>query len=194
MGDYIPDFDEAVLADLQPRADVLGTMLSLRSAFAAMVCLVAAKASECFALTPVTDPQNSSQADVVNRDTPTDDSWHKYVRAPPSETVIPKGIVPGSATGVISNPGGLVDGKGVAVLTRLRSSDPVPSVIVDFGQNVVGYLNLRLKGSSTSSSALPGLRLAFSETLQYLTDRSDFTRSDNADSADVRAPLSISTS
>ncbi|MCO5997279.1 alpha-L-rhamnosidase-related protein [Actinoallomurus rhizosphaericola] len=55
-------------------------------------------------------------------------------------------------------------------------SDPAQaSVTLDFGKVVVGYPTLRFKGASDDH---PGVRLAFSETLQYLTDRSDFTRSD----------------
>jgi hypothetical protein len=55
---------------------------------------------------------------------------------------------------------------------------PAPSVVVDFGQDVVGYPRLKLAGASAND---PGLELAFSETQQYLTNTSDFTRSDNGD-------------
>lgn len=129
--------------------------------------------------------RDPSGANIDGRDAPGNTSWHKYVRAPSSAAVTPKGVVSGSVTGGVSNPSGLVDGSGATVLSRLHSSDPIPSLVVDFGQNLAGYLNITLKGSSNSSNALPGLRLAFSETLQYLTDRSDFTRSDNADSGDT---------
>jgi len=56
--------------------------------------------------------------------------------------------------------------------------DPVtPSVVVDFGKVVVGYPVLTFAGASANH---PGLRLSFSESTQYLGDRSDFTRSDFA--------------
>ncbi|MDI5963800.1 alpha-L-rhamnosidase-related protein [Streptantibioticus silvisoli] len=57
--------------------------------------------------------------------------------------------------------------------------DPVaaPGVLVDFGQVVVGFPTVRF---AWASSGNPGVRLAFSETLEYLTDRSDFTRSDQS--------------
>jgi hypothetical protein len=55
---------------------------------------------------------------------------------------------------------------------------PAPSVVVDFGKDVVGYPRLQLAGASAND---PGLELAFSETQQYLTNVSDFTRSDNGD-------------
>ena len=53
----------------------------------------------------------------------------------------------------------------------------VPSVTVDFGKVVVGYPRIHFTSASDDS---PGVRLAFSESRQFLTDRSDFTRSDQA--------------
>jgi hypothetical protein len=62
----------------------------------------------------------------------------------------------------------------------LVAPDPAPpSVVVDFGKVVVGYPRLTFAGASPGH---PGVRLAFSESTQYLTDRSDFSRSDNGDS------------
>lgn len=55
-----------------------------------------------------------------------------------------------------------------------------PSVTLDFGKVVVGYPRLRFASASDNS---PGVRLAFSETKQFLSDRSDFTRSDQAGGA-----------
>ncbi|KAJ6438159.1 alpha-L-rhamnosidase A [Purpureocillium lavendulum] len=55
-----------------------------------------------------------------------------------------------------------------------------PEIVIDFGQNVAGILNINFAGSQNKTDGLPGLRLAFSETLEFLTNRSDFTRSDNA--------------
>jgi len=57
---------------------------------------------------------------------------------------------------------------------------PVPSVTVDFGKVVVGYPQVRFTSASDNS---PGVRVAFSETRQFLTDRSDFTRADQAGGA-----------
>jgi hypothetical protein len=56
---------------------------------------------------------------------------------------------------------------------------PVPSVTVDFGKDVVGYPVVHFAGASANS---PGVRLAFSETTQYLGTTSDFSRSYNGDS------------
>ncbi|MEV0210228.1 alpha-L-rhamnosidase C-terminal domain-containing protein [Streptomyces sp. NPDC050788] len=55
-----------------------------------------------------------------------------------------------------------------------------PSVTVDFGKVVVGYPRIRFTSASDNS---PGVRVAFSETQQFLTDRSDFTRSDQSGGA-----------
>lgn len=185
MGDYVPDFDEILLGDSPASAGEQGTMPSLCSVRAALACLLAAEISSCVPLTPATGPQHTPRVNILDRGASNDSNWHEYVRAPSSDTVTPKGIVTGSSTGGVSNPSGLINGDTATVLSRLHSSDPVPSLIVDFGQNLAGYLNIKLKGNSNSSDALPGLRLAFSETLQYLTNRSDFTRSDNADPGDV---------
>lgn len=107
-------------------------------------------------------------------------SWQKYVRSPASNTVKPVGIVSGSTIGNVSNSNGLINGQEPTVLSRHIESDQLPTIVVDFGQNVVGILSLQFSGSQSLSTGLPGLRLAFSETTEYLTDRSDFTRSDNA--------------
>ncbi|KAI1367793.1 Six-hairpin glycosidase-like protein [Xylaria arbuscula] len=112
-------------------------------------------------------------------------SWHKYVRAPTSAIVRPTAILPDYTQGDVDNPDGMVTGSAVTVLTRgAEGSDEneTPTVVVDFGQNVVGQLLLEFAGSrnGTSGAAFPGVRLAFSEALEYLTERSDYTRSDRA--------------
>ncbi|KFZ02232.1 hypothetical protein V500_00340 [Pseudogymnoascus sp. VKM F-4518 (FW-2643)] len=53
-----------------------------------------------------------------------------------------------------------------------------PAVVLDFGKVVVGKLSINFAGASTNN---PGIRLAFSETTQYLSDLSDFSRSNNGD-------------
>jgi len=64
------------------------------------------------------------------------------------------------------------------VYPGLVPTDVAPSIILDFGKVVVGYPKISFAGASTNH---PGIRVAFSETQQYLTDTSDFTRSDNGD-------------
>ena len=105
-------------------------------------------------------------------------SWHKYVRSPNSHTVHPVAIVANSVTGNVSNPDGLLHGRPT-VLTREASQGP-PSLVLDFGQNVVGLLEVTFGHSKSFGKGLPGVKLAFSETLEFLGDSSDFTRSDNA--------------
>lgn len=109
-----------------------------------------------------------------------DDSWHKYVRSPSSKVVKPVRIVPNSVSGNVANPDGLIHGGRPTVLDRQSDSDNMPSLVVDMGQNVVGVVSISFGHSKNISNASPGLKLAFSETMEFLTNRSDFTRSDNA--------------
>lgn len=108
------------------------------------------------------------------------DSWHKYVRSPTSDIVEPIRIVPGTIMGNVTNPDGLIRKEEIMVLTRSAASNDIPSVTLDFGRNVVGQLSMQFAGSSNYSDGYPGLKVAFSETLEFLGNRSDFTRSDNA--------------
>src|SRR2546430_15080371 len=61
----------------------------------------------------------------------------------------------------------------------VAADPPVPEVVVDFGKVVAGYPRISFTGASANH---PGVRLAFSESTQYLSNRSDFTRSDNGES------------
>jgi hypothetical protein len=104
--------------------------------------------------------------------------WQKYIRSPESDVVEPEKIISENTTGDVTNPEGLIDGSKVTVLKRGSANSTAPSVLVDFGINVVGLLNIHFEGSeSPSDDAVPGLSLAFSETLEGLTDASDYTRS-----------------
>jgi hypothetical protein len=108
--------------------------------------------------------------------------WQKYVRAPSSNIVYPVSVLSNLTLGNVTNPDGLLPGgTGPTVFTRSHGSDDIPTVVVDFGLNVVGFLSIDFSGASNSTPGFPGIRLAFSETIQYgyLTDTSDFTRSKN---------------
>ncbi|OCL12493.1 glycoside hydrolase family 78 protein, partial [Glonium stellatum] len=106
-----------------------------------------------------------------------DTSWQQYVIAPESRTVSPAKVH--STTGNVTNANGLLsNGSGITTLTRLSSSSTIPTIVLDFGLNIVGHIEVDFAGASSNN---PGLGLAFSETLEYLTDISDFTRSDNGD-------------
>lgn len=107
-------------------------------------------------------------------------SWHQYVRAPSQIAVRPMAVLSQYTTGNVTNAGGLIDGTTTTYLTRAEGSAEVPSIVVDFGQNVVGLLTINFADSDALKTGYPGLKIAFSETLQFLTTRSDFTRSDNA--------------
>lgn len=111
------------------------------------------------------------------------DDWQKYVRSPLTQIIHPKSIVANYTQGNVTNADGLLTGHGKTVLTRSNgsSADSIPTIVVDFGQNIAGYLSIKFGGASNSTPGLPGIRLAFSESIQYgyLTDVSDFSRSDN---------------
>ncbi|TDZ73457.1 hypothetical protein CTRI78_v001139 [Colletotrichum trifolii] len=111
-------------------------------------------------------------------------SWHHYVRASKSETIFPARIIPDLTSGGVINPNGIVTGEGgPTVLSRPTPDSAIPSVTVDFGQNTVGLVSISFAGSSipTTAEGRPGIRLAFSETLRFLGDVSDFSRSYNGD-------------
>ena len=103
-------------------------------------------------------------------------SLHKYVRAPSTKLVRPAAVL--KTHGNVQNAEALINNNGVATLNRPHSDDPIPSITLDFGQNIVGFVQIHFAGASDNS---PGIRLTFSETTEYLKNISDFTRSDNGD-------------
>jgi hypothetical protein len=116
------------------------------------------------------------------------DDWQKYVRSPSTQIIHPKSIVANYTLGNVTNPDGLLTGRGKTILTRpapgsknSSAAESIPTIVVDFGQNIAGYLSIKFAGALNSTHGLPGIRLAFSESIQYgyLTDVSDFSRSDN---------------
>ncbi|EKD12592.1 alpha-L-rhamnosidase [Drepanopeziza brunnea f. sp. 'multigermtubi' MB_m1] len=118
----------------------------------------------------------------------TGESWQKYVRSPPSAVVRPSRVLGTLTRGNVTNAEGLLTGKGSTILTRTLpksasmaadASDVPPAVVVDWGQNMAGFVSIKFGGSFNTTPGLPGIRLAFSETLQFLSNRSDFSRSDN---------------
>jgi hypothetical protein len=120
-------------------------------------------------------------------------NWKKYVRAPKNQIVKPVRIVSVYTEGNVTNPEGLLPGgRGPTIFTRKAPSnktwardadtpDVTPVIVVDFGLNVAGFLSIKFAGASNSTPGLPGIRLAFSESIQYgyLTNVSDFSRSYN---------------
>jgi hypothetical protein len=118
------------------------------------------------------------------------DDWQKYVRSPATNIVRPVHVLSNYTQGNVTNPVGLLTGKGSTVFTRIvpapdATTDVPPTIVVDFGQNVVGFLSINFGGSYNSTPGLPSIRLAFSETLEYLTSVSDFSRSYNVRSHSI---------
>jgi hypothetical protein len=64
-----------------------------------------------------------------------------------------------------------------ALWPGIVAPEVAPSVTIDFGKVVVGYPRVTFAWASDNH---PGVRLAFSETQQFLTDRSDYTRGDGS--------------
>jgi hypothetical protein len=150
----------------------------LSSALLVDVLLLALSRVSPIAATPAPEAATQHRRQTVD--------WQKYVRAPSSTTVSPVSIVSSYTEGSVTNPKGLLSpGGDPTVLTRpvpaSGATDVVPQIVVDFGQNIVGYLSINFAGASSDTTGLPGIRLAFSETIQYgyLTTVSDFSRSDN---------------
>ena len=106
-------------------------------------------------------------------------SWHRYVRAPPSAIIRPVAVLEEHTTGLVRKPQGLVNGSRPTVLVRENETDEVPSIVVDFGMNTVGILSIEFADADCAGDSLPGVRLAFSETLEHLSSTSDFSRSYN---------------
>jgi hypothetical protein len=92
----------------------------------------------------------------------------RYALAPSSRQVLPKAIQRVDLNGgIVRNAEGLLHpGDGPTVIERTDGTDPL--IVLDFGQNVSG----RVQVSTTSSSA-PELRIAVSEVLQFLGRESD---------------------
>ncbi|MER5427944.1 alpha-L-rhamnosidase C-terminal domain-containing protein [Streptomyces sp. NPDC002588] len=113
------------------------------------------------------------------------DAWHTVATVSDNDAIqraVPF-AQPVSTTGIRITLTGVQDTPRGA-FTRINEVWPapvapvvVPSVTVDFGKVVVGYPRIRFASASDNS---PGVRLAFSETKECLSDRSDFTRSDQA--------------
>jgi hypothetical protein len=133
------------------------------------------------------DPLSQWKNEVASAST--SDSWQQYVRSPPSREIQPVSVLSNYTQGNVTNPNGLLTPGGEpTILTRPAptntsgsSPDVTPVIVLDFGQNIAGYLSINFAGASNSTPGLPGIRLAFSETIAYgyLTNVSDFSRSDN---------------
>ncbi|KAI9739455.1 MAG: hypothetical protein M1818_005143 [Claussenomyces sp. TS43310] len=108
-------------------------------------------------------------------------SWQQYVRGPSVRNIQPVRVLHDLIIGDVTNPDNLLDvGGGVTILHRPSDTDVPPCIVLDFGIDVVGFPKISF--ASGSSPNHPGIKIAFSETLGFLSNRSDFTRSDNGES------------
>ena len=99
--------------------------------------------------------------------------WQRYVLAPPTRQVPPAAVL--ATSGDVANAtAALTQGGGAARLTRRTTGDEAV-LDLDFGKVVAGRLEI---GFAAASDPPPGVRVAFSESRQYLGPRSDFSRSD----------------
>ncbi|WP_427168208.1 alpha-L-rhamnosidase C-terminal domain-containing protein [Streptomyces sp. C1-1] len=101
-------------------------------------------------------------------------------RAVPFSTPVPASRVRITVTAVQDTPRGAFTRINEVWPEPVEPPAPPPGVTVDFGKVVVGYPRVRFTSASDNA---PGVRLAFSETRRFLTDRSDFTRSDQSGGA-----------
>jgi hypothetical protein len=101
-------------------------------------------------------------------------SWHRYIRSPDTALVSPSRIL--SIENNVTNADFLLNTNSSFTTLSRSDAESAPSITIDFGLNIVGFPIFTFAGASSNS---PGIRVAFSETLQFLGDRSDFTRSDN---------------
>lgn len=128
--------------------------------------------------TLIHDLISASSSSDAQRDVP---SWHQYVRAPSTRSVSPEAVLSQYTNGAVTDPENLIHG-GETTFSRSDDAAPIPTVVLDFGQNVVGLLAISFNTSASyAPQGYPGMKLSFSETLEFLTSRSDFTRSDNGE-------------
>ena len=105
---------------------------------------------------------------VTDAHDPRPGDWQSYVNSPSSRTILPKAVVhalprSGSISGSTSQ---LMqtDGQGVR-LTSIGGRSGSPLVTVDMGQDIGGFVSVRVLGAS---SQRPALHACFSESQQYL--------------------------
>ena len=117
-------------------------------------------------------------ANVILTKATVEGDWQKYIRSPKTQVVNPIRILSNYTQGNVTNPEGLLKpGQGPTILTRTapqnmtwtvgaKALDGTPALVVDFGQNVAGYLSIKFAGATNSTPGFVGIRLAFSETIQ----------------------------
>ncbi|MGW5668902.1 alpha-L-rhamnosidase-related protein [Micromonospora sp. NPDC003776] len=99
---------------------------------------------------------------------PAPGDWQRYVLTPQTREVAPDRVLSADARGgAISAPEHVLAADGQAVTITKTDARSDPRLIVDFGREVSGYLDVDFAG------AAPTTLFAFSETLGYLGDWGD---------------------
>ncbi len=114
-----------------------------------------------------------------------DGDWQSYLLAPSERDLFPVAVIRAEADGgIIENPSALLT-TGQQSLHFVRKPGSNPFIIVDFGKNLMGHLRARTAnvipgGRTGTANVYPAqARLAFSESLAFLTPQSDFSWQEN---------------
>lgn len=108
---------------------------------------------------------------------PEDPNWQQHVLATGASRLSPVRIV--SVSGKVSNPIGLLDGsRGGAKLTW-DGRGAMPTILVDYGVESGGVPLFTVTATTARLSAPVTVRVAFSETLQFMTPTGDYSTSED---------------
>ena len=108
---------------------------------------------------------------------PENPNWQNYVLATGASQLTPARIV--SVSGKVSNPVGLLDGtRGGAKLTW-DGRGAMPTILVDYGVESGGVPLFTVTATSARLSAPVTVRVAFSETQQFMTATGDYWTSED---------------
>jgi len=94
-------------------------------------------------------------------------NWQQYVLAPATPDVTPVRVV--SASGGVTNPGGLVDPSLGATTLTMSAGGPAPALLLDYGKDIGGLPYFTV----TAVSDTPVLQAGYSEAQQFAGPRGD---------------------
>jgi alpha-L-rhamnosidase len=110
----------------------------------------------------------STAAGPALPDWPTAPGWQQYVEAPSSPNLNPVRVV--SFSGDVSNPNGIVGGRGGdTTLTRTATDTRPTDIVLDYGQDIGGVPSFTVKAASGS----PTMEAGYSEAAEYVAPGGD---------------------